>query len=557
MRKHRWLPRVSMLACMALIGSLFVASGSSAHLSSNTALQARGYAFGATENALPEPNVKAPEAIAEAPPSEEQEQVRTQRDRDILLDAVVAQVGHVEADACLDAGVPAKLQMQANHARIVARGEEPADDDNDTNDGPNDEDPQRQEVVPLDPAFPDSCVEPVDANHPRPVFGAPQSPGATAQPTAAPTGTPPPPPNCEEFEPPEAAGDPTTCLATLPLWHGRGYARPLDTLLGEEVIAEAVARCTPEGQLEVQTGFDSTGLVLSTVAGADFTLGPNHTFDLLGLGLVTGGVVTFWETNWDPETNTTTDGSDTVWVNGAHIITPAEEIIIGHAEATANCVADEEPGFAPTPPPGGFPRDINIKPSKRTVLYSKIFTLAGSITPATEFETPRTCVENVTLTIRRDPIGGPEEFVDVGQVTTDNNGNYTFNYPADRNSQWLAFIDKDNPTDCAQASSNAFPVLVKPFVRLKMARKSVPEGSFHTMRVSVEPCGEHAGTRIKLKRQVGASMVEVDTKKLDADCRAVFRVRANFREGVFQAAWPKQDEDHQTGKSRKKLASTH
>lgn len=554
MRKHRLLPKVSLLACMALIGTLFVASNTSAHLSNNAALQARGYAFGATENALPEPNVKAPEAVAEVPPSEEQEPVRTQHDEDILLDAIVAAVGTVEADACLDAGVPAKLQTEINIAAIQSRGEEPADDDNDTNDGPNDEDPQRQEVVPAEGQFPDRCVEPVDANHPRPVFGA-ASPGATESPAPPPSPspgvTPEPPPFCEDFEPPEEPGQPTTCLATLPLWHGRGYARAVDHLLGEEATGEALARCTPEGVLEVATGARFEGLL--SFVNADPSM-PNQQLDLLIAG---GGIVTFWETNWDPQTNTTTDGSDTVWVNAAHIITPAEEIILGHAEATANCVADD-PDLAPTPPPGGFPRDINIKPSKRTVLYSKTFTLSGSVTPATEFETPRACIENVTLTIRRDPIGGAEEFVDVGQVTTDNNGNYTFNYPADRNSQWLAFIDKDNPTDCAQASSNAFPVLVKPFVKMKLVRKSVPRGSFHTFRVSVEPCGgDHPNSRIKLKRQVGSSMVEVDTKRLDDNCRQNFRVRANFKRAVFQAAWPKQDEDHQTGKSRRKLASTH
>lgn len=550
MRKNRLIPKVSLFACVALIGSLFVASTTSAHLSNNTSLRARGYAYGLTENALPEPNVKAPEAVAEVPPSDEQEPVRSQHDEDVLLDAGVI-VGEVEADACLDAGVSAELQTEINIARIQSRGEEPADDDNDTNDGPNDEDPERQEVVPAEGQFADRCVEPVDANHPRPVFGT-ASPGATETPTPPPSPepTPEPPPFCEDFEAPEEAGQPTTCLATLPLWHGRGFARSHDIIL-DEAVGEAVARCTPEGQLEVATGADF-GLISGLVNG-DPSM-PNQQLDLFIAG---GGVVTFWETNWDPKTNTTTDGSDTVWVNAAHIITPSEEIILGHAEATAECV-DDDPDFEPTPPPGGFPRDISIKPSKSTVLYSKTFSLSGAITPANEFETPRECVENVTLTIRRDPVGGPADFVDVGQVTTDAQGNYSFNYTADRNSQWIAFVDKDNPVDCAQASSHAFPVLVKPFVKMRLARRSVPRGSFHRFHVSIEPCGgDHTNSRIKLKRQVGSSMVEVQTKRLDDNCRQSFRVRANFREAVFQAAWPKQDEDHQTGKSRRKLASTH
>lgn len=575
------LPVVASLVAGLLVGSIATTA------SADTVGFARGEAFGlGTTLAATEDNLEAPEVESAVPGPSDQPQIATDSDRDILLDvAGLVQISRVESDACLDEGVSAKLQLQANHARITARGEEPADDDNDVNNGPNDEDPERTEVTPF-PGEIDGCVRPGRNGPPvhaipRPTGTATGTPGATSTPTPTPTPTPTGTatpattvPNCEDADTDPTSADFTgpTCLTTLPLWNSRGYANTTydSLLIGGDFVAEAVARCEDD-QADFQTGADF-GLIGGSVLGADFTLGPNHQLDLLGLGLVTGGVITFWETNWDPATGGTVDGTDTVWVNAAHIVTPVEDIIIGHAEATADCPVkpsptptvtvtatptQEPPQPQPSIPPGGFPRDITLTASKDVVLATKIFTLSGSVTPATEFETPRRCVENVTLTIRRDVIGGPQEFVDVGTVVTDVEGNYTFNYQADVNAQWIAFIDKNNPEDCALASSAARSVLVKPFVRLKLSSKRPRFGRTVRMKTSIEPCLDHAGTRIKLKRVFQGHLVEIDTKALDGNCEAVFSVPANFKTAVFQATWPKQDEDHQTGKSRAKGVRTH
>lgn len=611
MRNKKIARRLAVPLLASLIGSLIVGV-SSGPASADTVGFARGEAHGiSTTLAATEDNMEAPEVESAVPGPADQQQIRTDSDRDILLDVLgLAQVSSVESDACLDEGVSAKLQLQANDARIRARGEEPADDDNDTNDGPNDEDPERTEVTPF-PGEIDGCVRPGRSGPPvrsvppsptgTPTNGTPttagtptptptaiptsttaatstpaaapveapiamqtptqsptQSPGATATPTPTTTA---PPPNCEDADTDPESDDFTgpTCLATLPLWNARGYANTTaDTFfLGGDFQAEALARCEND-RVDFQTAADY-GLV-GALMGADYTLGPNHQLDLIVAG---GGIVTFWETNWDPETGATTDGSDTVWVNAAHIVTPAEDIIIGHAEATADCpakptptptvtVTAEDPDPQPTIPPGGFPRDISLNASKSVVLATKSFSLSGAVTPATEFETPRSCIENVTLTIRRDVIGGPQEFVDVGTVVTDVEGNFTFNYQADVNAQWIAFIDKNNPQDCALASSAARSVLVKPFVKLKLSSKTPRRGATVRMRAEVIPCLDHPGTRIKLKRSINGHLVEVETKALDGNCRAEFRIRANFKSAVYQASWPKQDEDHQTGQSRRK-----
>ncbi len=574
----RLMRRLSVTVAIAVFGALLVTLAAP-QASAERVVRARGTSYAASENALTEPNLQVPQAVAEVPPPPEQTQTETARDRKVFFDAILEVIGIVEADACVTEGAPLILQKEINFVQIKAKGNTPTKDADNNNNGPNDEDPERGEVTPpvglkdgcVKPgkpgASPSPSASPTPSGSPSqaPVTPSP-SPTASPRPSASPSPTGPPPPDCEASTTntkPGTGFTGPTCRAKLPLWHSRGYAHVLDGLI-EDVHAEAAARCV-NGRAEYVTGA-RFGDVTPDL-GADAENGPNQQLDVLGLGLVTGSIVTFWETNWDPKTNTTTDGSDTVWVNGARIQTPTEEIILGHAEASVRCrgaasptgtnvTVTVQPSNTGIVPEGGFPRDITLSASKNTVLYGKIFTLSGSITPATEFATPRRCVEGVTLTLRRDPIGGPEEFVDVGTVVSDQQGNFTFNYQADVNSQWLAFIDKDNPPDCAQAASNAHPVLVKPFVRLKISQKNPHYGKTVRLKASMEPCLDHPGTRMKLKRVFQAHLVEIDTKALDASCEAEFFITANFKDAVFQSAWPKQDEDHQSGKSRAKVIRT-
>ena len=55
--------------------------------------------------------------------------------------------------------------------------------------------------------------------------------------------------DCEDFDPETGP----TCGVTLPVWNGHGYARAVDAPFGEDIVAEAVARCTGT-DVEFMTG---------------------------------------------------------------------------------------------------------------------------------------------------------------------------------------------------------------------------------------------------------------------------------------------------------------
>lgn len=314
--------------------------------------KARGYAYGASALGGEDPQLNPlPEREAVAPPPAPQDNVKRVSTQDTAVDTGIVNALQVQADACLDTGASAKLQFDINTARILARGGKPESDPDDVNHGPSDPDPER-ELVRYPAGFPDTarCVSPASG-------GAPvQGPTPTGTPTPAPTATPGSPPLCENVQTdPNKAGFSPVCLATSPLWNGRGYAEALDVLgVFEEVEGEAVARCNSNRELIVSSGADYD---LTEVTGPASPDRPNQPLDPLTLGLVGVSAVTFWETNWDPKTNTTTDGSDTVWVNGLHIITSTgRDIIVSHAEATAECPAEPTPTPTPTeteeePPP--------------------------------------------------------------------------------------------------------------------------------------------------------------------------------------------------------------
>ncbi|MGH2687565.1 MAG: LPXTG cell wall anchor domain-containing protein, partial [Actinomycetota bacterium] len=65
---------------------------------------------------------------------------------------------------------------------------------------------------------------------------------------------------------------------------------------------------------------------------------------LLGLKVV------LWETNWDPSTGGTTDGSNTVFVNALHVTQSllGIDLVASHAEATGACAAAAQDAVLPT-----------------------------------------------------------------------------------------------------------------------------------------------------------------------------------------------------------------
>ncbi len=501
--RSRRLARGAVVLAAALVSSMAAPAIAPA---ADEVLSAKGEAYGA-EILMDQ---KSPVATAAVPPNESQHQENTQVD---FADTV--EVLETTADACLSGGVQANLQDIMNEARRQALGQEPPADDAVT--------PRQTATPPAGYGVDDFCLTPAGTE-------VPEDPATN--------------PPCEDFDG-SADPVPTTCQALLQLWNGRGYVEALNAIVFSELYSEAVGRCigaAPEYMTATSYG-DITGNLI-----VDPTM-PNQALDPLGLGLTSSDTATFWETNWDPETNTVTDGLDYVWVNALHIQTPTEDIVIGHSEAQAVCGGEEIPL-------GGYPRDVNLQTSKGIVTYDRVFSLTGSVTPATEFETPRECVEGVELTIRRDKVGGAEDFKDIATVQTDANGNFSYNATADFNSQWIAFIDKDTPKNCAQVASSAEPVLVKPFVGLKTSRNVVERGETVKLTTRIEPCDGKAGTRIKLRRIYKTRAVKVDTQFFDADCKAVFFQTANWKTAVFDAAWPKQDDVHQNGHSRPKVVKT-
>lgn len=493
-RSARW---AIVLAATLVSSVLAMAAAPAAEVAS-----AKGSAYGFRENVS---KVETPLVTAAVPPN------TAQHDEDAQLNLQdMVTVMDVMADACLEEGVQAHLQSEMNTARVIANNGDPDAQP----------EPQRQTAnVPSGYGVDDYCLKAADQQKP-------------ADETTN--------PNCEDFDG-SVDAPPTTCQALLQLWNSRGYAVTADVFGAfQELKSEAVGRCVGAAP-EFMTG---VGYTLAGELTADPS-SPNQALNPGDFGFESSTVI-FWETNWDPETNTTTDGENTVWVNALHIITPTEDIIVGHSEATVDCGGDEVPA-------GGYPRDINLEASKGFVTYDRVYTLSGSVTPATEFNTPRPCVEGVKVTIRRDKVGGGDKFKDIAVVQTDTNGNFSYDVTADVNSQWIAFIDRDEPANCAQVASSAEPVLVKPFLGLKTSRNVVPKGTMVKFTTRIAPCDGKAGTLVKLRRVFSSRSVKIDTTRFDSDCRAVFMLKANWKgTAVFDAAWSKQDTLHQNGHSRPK-----
>lgn len=124
-------------------------------------------------------------------------------------------------------------------------------------------------------------------------------------------------------------------------WHSRGFAITEDLvaitgqLTADVIEAESTAGC--DGNTPV---FGSAARIVNlSLGGQDIPVlnpSPNQVLiDQAGIKIV------FWETNWDPGTGGTTDGSDTVFSNAIHVTAPAGiDLVVSHSEATAaNCRA--------------------------------------------------------------------------------------------------------------------------------------------------------------------------------------------------------------------------
>jgi hypothetical protein len=83
------------------------------------------------------------------------------------------------------------------------------------------------------------------------------------------------------------------------------------------------------------------------------------------------------------------------------------------------------------------------------------------------------------------------------------------------------------------------------------------KGATTQATATLKVCGDHAGTKIQLQKQSGKTWKKVAQKKLNAKCRVVFQLVADFKKATFRSFWPKQDDDHRAGKSKPVTVTTH
>jgi len=200
---------------------------------------------------------------------------------------------------------------------------------------------------------------------------------------------------------------------------------------------------------------------------------------------------------------------------------------------------------------------VNFEASKGRMNFGKTLSFTGSLSAANSPDTPGSCLNNVTVIIRRDVVGGAEQFVDVGRTQTDSQGQFSFNYKADCSATWVATVEKNNPPDCAEDSSEPEVVLVRTLIKLRIPNDTPRRGSKFEMFVHLRPCeASHVGTKIAVRRVFQGRNVRVGGGRLNAECVRRVVKRADFKRAVFDATWFRQDDDHIRSVSRPKLVET-
>jgi len=100
-------------------------------------------------------------------------------------------------------------------------------------------------------------------------------------------------------------------------------------------------------------------------------------------------------------------------------------------------------------------------------------------------------------------------------------------------------------------------VLGSPKAGLGIKDTTPKKGATTQATATLKVCGDHAGTKIQLQKKSGKTWKKFAQKKLNAKCRVVFQVVANFKKATFRSFWPKQDKDHRAGKSKPVTVTTH
>lgn len=201
-----------------------------------------------------------------------------------------------------------------------------------------------------------------------------------------------------------------------------------------------------------------------------------------------------------------------------------------------------------TSPPAEFEREVTIEAQKNRLVFGKNVTLSGTVESAES--APDECTQFVSVNILRDVVGGADEFELFATEQSDGNGAFSHSFSADMSANYVAQVE--DVAQCAEATSDAEPVLVKVKVGLRLSDSSVPRGARVRLTVTTAPCPATARDRVLLFRAIDGEFGKVGSKRTNDRCSTSFRRRVRT-DSVFQSRWPKQAEEFLAGKSRPKV----
>jgi hypothetical protein len=185
--------------------------------------------------------------------------------------------------------------------------------------------------------------------------------------------------------------------------------------------------------------------------------------------------------------------------------------------------------------------DRVITPASTTVTatFGNVVTLTGEVDAADV-----ACAAGVVLTVRRDLTGDDSGYADVGETTTDADGNYATTFTAERNARVIVRAAADER--CGSMESSAVEVMVRRKVALRASSKAVERGGRVGIRVRVLPA--RVGEKVLLYRSTDGIFRVIAVRETNEDGLAFFRPQV-WRHSAFLAEAPTEDDSNLAGTS--------
>ncbi len=213
----------------------------------------------------------------------------------------------------------------------------------------------------------------------------------------------------------------------------------------------------------------------------------------------------------------------------------------------------ESPSPSPTPSPTesqtfhGDPcwafnacRYVYLETSNDMARYGTKIFLRGEVAPY-----PEECPSSEHVTLNRQFLGSEPEVMGTTVLSPD--GSFIISVGAVENANYWVSLSEHSPA-CHSATSNPVVVEVRVVIGFGVTLPGPKQGSRFRLTTIVMPC--HPGTDIELFSARRGELSMDSSKTLDDDCRVAF-VRRLSHNRVFQARWAKQDDDHESGHSRR------